>query len=123
MVIALHHVNITVPPESEQETKEFYGAVLQLKQLPKPRGSRPSGAWYEIGGCQLHLSVEAKQQSTRSSGHVCLAVADLETAARRFREAGAEIIADPRPQEGTSRFYVRDPGGNLLEIAAVKTAD
>jgi catechol 2,3-dioxygenase-like lactoylglutathione lyase family enzyme len=41
----------------------------------------------------------------------------LNAAESRFREAGVEIIRDPRPIEGTSRFYVRDPGGNMLEIA------
>ena len=35
----------------------------------------------------------------------------------KFRDAGVEIIADPRPVPGTARFYVRDPGGNLFEIA------
>jgi catechol 2,3-dioxygenase-like lactoylglutathione lyase family enzyme len=31
--------------------------------------------------------------------------------------AGIEIIPDERPIAGQPRFYVRDPGGNLIEIA------
>ena len=38
------------------------------------------------------------------------------TIAERFRDAGFEIIPDPRPMPGAERFYVRDPGGNQLEI-------
>jgi catechol 2,3-dioxygenase-like lactoylglutathione lyase family enzyme len=115
-VITLHHVNVTVPRELERQAKEFYGAVLGLEQVPKPSGSRPSGAWYQIGATQLHLSVENERPGSLSSRHVCFAVPDLNAAENKFREAGVEIIPDPRPMEGTLRFYVRDPGGNMLEI-------
>ena len=116
MITALHHVNVTVPSELEQAAKEFYGTVLGLKQVTKPSSSRPSGAWYQIGPNQLHLSVEREDAGMPSSRHVCFTVSDLKAAERRFREAGVEIIPDTRPVEGTSRFYVRDPAGNLLEI-------
>jgi catechol 2,3-dioxygenase-like lactoylglutathione lyase family enzyme len=116
MVIALHHVNVTVPPDLEAATKEFYGSVLGLKQIPKPAASRQSGAWYEIGATQLHLSVENDEQGPISSRHVCFTVSDLGEAEKRFRDAGVKIISDPRPVPGTPRFYVRDPGGNQLEI-------
>jgi len=118
MVSALHHVNVTVPPELEQATKEFYGAVLGLEEIPKPKGTRPSGAWYQIGPNQLHLSVERNDAGPLSSRHICFTVGELRAAEERFRKAGVEIIPDPRPTEGTSRFYVRDPGGNMLELAA-----
>jgi catechol 2,3-dioxygenase-like lactoylglutathione lyase family enzyme len=119
-VITLHHVNVTVPPELEQQTKRFYGEVLGLEQVPKPSSSRQSGAWYQIGPNQLHLSVEAENAGPLSSRHVCYAVPDLSAAETRFREARVEIIPDPRPIERSSRFYVRDPGGNLLEIVEAK---
>jgi len=115
MVIALHHVNVTVPAELEGEAKNFYGSVLGLEQVPKPATSRQSGAWYQIGANQLHLSVEEEPQSA-SSRHVCFTVEDLATTERMFRDAGVEIIPDARPQQGTLRFYVRDPAGNQLEI-------
>jgi|SRR5690242_21558800 len=116
MVTLLHHVNVTVPAELEVAAKNFYGAVLGLQQVPKPKNSRQSGAWYQIGPNQLHLSVEADESGPLSSRHVCFAVADLMAAETRFRDAGIEIIADPRPIQRTARFYVRDPGGNMLEI-------
>ena len=118
MMTALHHVNVTVSAELEPATKEFYGMVLGLEEIPKPKGTRPSGAWYRIGPNQLHLSVERDDAGPLSSRHICFTVADLKATEERFRQAGVEIIPDPRSQEGTSRFYVRDPGGNMLEIAA-----
>ena len=117
MIIALHHVNITVSAELETAAKEFYGSVLGLKRVPKPAASRQSGAWYQIGSTQLHLSVENQANDSQSTRHVCFTVADLAEAGKRFRDAGLEIISDPRPVLGSPRFYVRDPGGNLLEIA------
>ena len=120
MVTALHHVNVTVPPELEAATKEFYGSVLGLQQVPKPAPSRQSGAWYQVGAAQLHLSVEDEVGGSPSSRHVCFTVDDLAATEKRFRQAGVEIASDPRPIPGTQRFYVRDPGGNLIEIAEAK---
>jgi catechol 2,3-dioxygenase-like lactoylglutathione lyase family enzyme len=120
MVVALQHVNVTVPAELEAAAKNFYGVVLGLKQIPKPPTSRPSGAWYEIGETQLHLSVEDEARGQLSSGHICFAISHLAEAEQKFREAGIEMIPDPRPNLNSPRFYVRDPGGNLLEIAQQK---
>jgi hypothetical protein len=41
----------------------------------------------------------------------------LREAEERFRNAGIEILPDDIPTPGWNRFYVRDPGGNRLEIA------
>ena len=116
MVNALHHVNVTVPAELEAAAKTFYRSVLGLKQVPKPAAARQSGAWYQIGENQLHLSVEDELRGPSSSRHICFAVSDLAETEKRFCEAGVEIIPDPRPVPGSPRFYVRDPGGNQLEI-------
>jgi catechol 2,3-dioxygenase-like lactoylglutathione lyase family enzyme len=116
VVITLHHVNVTVPPELERAAKEFYARVLGLTQVAKPEGTRKSGAWYQIGATQLHLSVETETFRDLSSRHICFTVSDLRETETKFREAGVEIIPDARPIAGTSRFYVRDPAGNMLEI-------
>jgi catechol 2,3-dioxygenase-like lactoylglutathione lyase family enzyme len=120
MVTALHHVNVTVPPELEAATKEFYGVVLGLRQVPKPAAARQSGAWYQIGATQLHLSVDDEPLAPLSSRHICFAVSDLGAAEKQFRDARVEVISDARPVPGTQRFYVRDPGGNQLEIVQQK---
>ena len=115
MVTALHHVNVTVSAELENAAKQFYGSILGLKQVPKPAAARQSGAWYQIGNTQLHLSVEDEERAL-SSRHICFNVSDLREAEQRFHQSGVEIIPDPRPNPGSPRFYVRDPGGNMLEI-------
>jgi catechol 2,3-dioxygenase-like lactoylglutathione lyase family enzyme len=116
-VIGLNHVNVTVPAALESAAKHFYGVVLGFREIPKPEGTRQNtGAWFDIGVAQLHLSLEDGVANETSDRHVCYQVADITAAEIHFRQAGVEIIADPRPPKGQSRFFVRDPGGNLIEI-------
>ena len=119
MNASLHHVNVTVPKSLEDAAKHFYGVVMGLQEAPKPEASRArGGAWYQIGQMQLHLSIEEpKGENCVSKRHVCYTVSDLAEAEQRFRSAGVEIARDDMPTPGWSRFYVRDPGGNRLEIA------
>ena len=114
--VQLGHVNVTVPSSLEAAARHFYGEVLGLKQLPKPPGPRQNvGAWYELGNVQLHLSVERGADGNPSNRHVCYLVSSLEKAEQHFRSFEVEIIPDDQPNN--RRFYVRDPAGNLLEIA------
>ncbi len=117
-LLALNHVNVTVPAEAESAAKHFYGVILGLQEIPKPAGTRQNlGAWYELGGVQLHLSVEDEVTNAASDRHVCYVLADIVEAERHLRYAGTEIIPDPRSVPGVKRFYVRDPGGNLIELS------
>jgi catechol 2,3-dioxygenase-like lactoylglutathione lyase family enzyme len=119
MNAAIHHVNVTVPRALEGTAKHFYAVVMGLQEVPKPEASRGrGGAWYQLGPIQLHLSIEdGLGENCTSKRHVCYTVSDLAEAEQKFRDAGVEIIPDDIPTPGWSRFYVRDPGGNRLEIA------
>lgn len=119
MNASIHHVNVTVPRALEAEAKHFYAVVMGLQEVPKPETSRGrGGAWYQLGDMQLHLSIEDRVgEDCVSKRHVCYTVSDLAGAEDRFRRAGIEILPDDLPTPGWSRFYVRDPGGNRLEIA------
>jgi catechol 2,3-dioxygenase-like lactoylglutathione lyase family enzyme len=117
-VINFHHANVTVTPAAENAAKQFYGNVLGLQELPKPSGSKGrGGAWYQLGAVQLHLSIEEGVVNDRAKRHFCLLVANLEQAREHLEKSGVEIIPDDLPVAGWPRFYVRDPGGNRIEIA------
>jgi catechol 2,3-dioxygenase-like lactoylglutathione lyase family enzyme len=118
-VIAIDHVNVVVPKSLEDAAKRFYGSMLGLKEIPKPLELQGrGGAWYELGGVQLHLSAKVGLDETQAhKGHVCYTVADVAVAKERLRAGGVEIIPDDQPVEGQPRFYLRDPGGNLIEVA------
>ena len=112
--VALHHINVTVPGDAEAAAKHFYGNILGLEEIFKPDVSRSRGAWYQLGAVQLHLSIEDAQPPSRR--HVCYQVRDVAAAERHFRDAGIDILDDERPIAGVQRFFLRDPGGNRIEI-------
>ena len=116
-VLGVNHVNVTVPAAFETEARHFYGVVLGLRQIPKPEGTRKNiGAWYQLGRIQLHLSIEDGVDNQASERHVCYQVADIAGAELHFRASAIEVIVDPNPAGGGSRFFIRDPGANLIEI-------
>ena len=118
MQAAIHHVNVTVSRSLEEQAKHFYRVVMGMTEVPKPESSRGrGGAWYQLGPVQLHLSLEDGAGEQLSKRHVCYTVSVLSEAEEQFRQAGVEILPDDQPTPGWRRFYVRDPGGNRLEIA------
>jgi len=118
-IAQIHHVQIFVPKELEQTARHFYGEVLGLQEVPKPAAfAGLGGAWYQCGANQLHLSIMRNVEDNRTSPrHVCYMVADLAEAERVLRQADVAIIPDDRPHDQWTRFFVRDPGGNYIEIA------
>ena len=116
-IVRLHHVNVTVPAALEDVVRKFYGDLLGLKQIEKPDGPRKYiGAWYQLGEVQLHLSIEDEPRNRESDRHVCYSVRDIASALAIFRSAGIEIISEEQLANGGSRFFVRDPAGNLIEL-------
>lgn len=115
----IHHVNVTVPAAVEAAARRFYGEILGLEEIPKPGDAAGrGGAWYACGELQLHLSREERPVGgAPSRSHVCVIVSDLDRARALCVAAGLAIEPDERPIVDWSRFYVRDPGGNRVEIA------
>jgi catechol 2,3-dioxygenase-like lactoylglutathione lyase family enzyme len=123
-VTQIHHVTIYVPRAKQAAAEHFYGEVLNLPRIPRPAafGGEGDGAWYELGGVQLHLSLSDRPEdsSAGSVHHVCYMVADLAEAEAALQAAGVEIVPDPVPFDQWARVFVRDPGGNYIEIASKK---
>lgn len=121
-ITTLDHVQITVGAAEIDETIRFYREILGLRQIAKPEPlARNGGAWFRIaGGGELHVSVEATATAgtnQASRRHVCFTVADLDAAQASAETAGQSVIADRQPIPEWRRFYLRDPGGNRIEIA------
>jgi catechol 2,3-dioxygenase-like lactoylglutathione lyase family enzyme len=118
-ILGVDHVQVTVARHELDAARRFYGDILGLQPAPRP-GDPSEGAWYQIGPVQLHLALEdrAAPEANRSRRHVCYRVADLAAAEGRLRDAGVQIFPDRRPIDGVRRFFVEDPGGNRIEIAA-----
>ena len=48
---------------------------------------------------------------------MCLMVDDVAAFEAELRAKGVDIVPDDNPVPGWRRFYLRDPGGNRVEIA------
>jgi len=117
---AIDHVQITVALEHVDATLAFYENAIGLERIAKSN-DRPGG-WFQLGDHQLHVGVEGAENASReanleSKRHVCFRVTDLAAAERALRDAGVAILPDADPAPNWKRFYVRDPGGNRVEIA------
>ena len=122
----LDHVQITVAPEDVAATLAFYEEVLGLERIPKTNSrhrreapDQVTGGWFRLGHNQLHVGAEAtsRELNLASKRHVCFVVDDLAAAELALRQKGLAIVADPDPAPNWKRFYVRDPGGNRVEVA------
>lgn len=114
-ITTVDHVQIAVPRAKEAEALEFYRAVLGLEEIPKPAELRArGGAWFQVGETQVHIGLD-EHDSPKSKRHVCFLVADLKRALEIVVGHGV-AIEEESIAEGLSRFFIRDPAGNRIEI-------
>ncbi|HEV2650408.1 MAG TPA: VOC family protein [Rhizomicrobium sp.] len=114
-ITSIDHVQIAVPKALEAESLKFYREVLSLPEIPKPEELRArGGAWFQIGTLQMHIGVDP-DASPRSKRHVCFLVGDLAKAKADVIRHGV-AIEEESVAEGLSRFFIRDPAGNRIEI-------
>jgi catechol 2,3-dioxygenase-like lactoylglutathione lyase family enzyme len=111
----LSHVNVTMPRGSEDIARSFYRGYLGLREIPKPEPIRArGGVWFDVGGQDIHISVEEGRFGADTYRHFGLEYADVDGLRARLEAAGIET-EDGRPVPW-KRFFVRDPFGNRIEI-------
>jgi catechol 2,3-dioxygenase-like lactoylglutathione lyase family enzyme len=89
VILGLHHAQITIPKQTEDEAREFYLDALDFQEIDKPEVlAGRGGFWIGAGESTIHVGTE---------------------------DAGLEIL-DLVPIPGYDRFETRDPFGNRLEF-------
>jgi catechol 2,3-dioxygenase-like lactoylglutathione lyase family enzyme len=115
---ALDHVQVAAPRGCEEDARRFYGVLLGLEELEKPKALRSrGGVWFRVGGQELHVGVE-ESFTPAAKAHPAIRVADLDGLRARLEIAGAPIVDDDDTIPGVRRFYTADPFGNRLELLA-----
>jgi catechol 2,3-dioxygenase-like lactoylglutathione lyase family enzyme len=114
-ILGIDHVQIAVPKALEDRCLAFYREVLRLPELEKPEHLKVrGGAWFQVGTTQMHIGIDP-DASPKSKRHICFLVVDLAEAKAEILASGGMIEEEGRA-EGLSRFFVRDPAGNRIEI-------
>jgi catechol 2,3-dioxygenase-like lactoylglutathione lyase family enzyme len=114
---AIDHVQLAIPPGSEEEARRFYVGVLGMKELQKPPElAARGGAWFASGCVQLHLGIEADFRPARKA-HPALRCRDYHRILARLRDHGIEVTEDTA-MPGVERCYVHDCFGNRIELIA-----
>ncbi|MDL4816953.1 VOC family protein [Actinomadura opuntiae] len=111
----LHHVQIAIPPGSEDECRAFYVDVLGMLEIQKPPVlAARGGLWVRADTLEIHLGVEQDFRPARKA-HPGIRVADLDALAKRLTGNGVEVTWDDN-FPGHRRFYAFDNLGNRLEF-------
>jgi len=117
----LDHVQVAAPSGCEAEARQFFGELLGLAEVEKPRSLRSrGGVWFQVGHQQLHVGVE-EPFSPAEKAHPALRVRSgaLDEFAARLKEAGAKVLWDDALDD-VRRFYSEDPWGSRIEFLATR---
>ena len=116
MLQAVHHAQVSIPVDSEDEARKFYCGVLGMNEIPKPGSlAGRGGFWLELGSFQIHFGTEDGIERSRSKAHLAYLVSDLDGWRDKLTASGCEIM-DGVPIPNYQRFEFRDPFGNRVEF-------
>jgi catechol 2,3-dioxygenase-like lactoylglutathione lyase family enzyme len=116
VIVALDHVQITVPSSAVDRARAFYCGVLGLREIEKPDELKERGGfWLDAGDRQVHVGVEEGAHRHATKAHVAYAVVSFDEWRSKLSAAGFDVT-DANPIEGRRRFELRDPFGNRVEL-------
>jgi catechol 2,3-dioxygenase-like lactoylglutathione lyase family enzyme len=116
MILALNHVQISIPKGAEDQARRFYCGVLQLKEIEKPGELKGRGGfWLSCGEIQVHVGTEDGVNRLATKAHIAFEVSDLGLWEQKLQDNGIDVI-DGIPLPGYDRFEFRDPFGNRMEM-------
>jgi len=111
-VRSIDHCSVLIT--NVERSRQFYGGVLGLREIARPKTFDFVVVWYDLGNQHLHLLLKP-QPDTVSPRHFALRVADAKAAREHFHKHAVrfhETVAIP----GADRFFIADPDGNRIEI-------
>jgi catechol 2,3-dioxygenase-like lactoylglutathione lyase family enzyme len=116
MINEIHHVQVTIPRDTEEQARQFYCHLLGLQEIEKPAViNERGGFWLQVGNRQIHVGAEDGVERMATKAHIAYQVTDLAAIRKRLEENGIAIQEDV-PLPGLARFQIRDPFGNKIEF-------
>jgi glyoxylase I family protein len=110
----VHHVSVCVT--DVEAARRFYVDVLGFQE----RGDRPDfgfpGAWFDVGGRQVHLIEVATMPPDAGSNHFALRVDDIDEAVASIEAHGVEVRRAAYFPNAGKQAFLADPSGNGIEL-------
>ena len=117
-IIGIDHIQLSIPPGEEDRARAFYVGLLGFREVPKPKSlAGRGGAWFEAGGCRLHLGAEPDMRPMKKA-HPGLLVIGLAELVARLQATGVQVTFEP-PIPGYDRAHTVDPFGNRIELLEI----
>ncbi len=127
MEVRIQHVGLVV--SDLDRSRGFYSDALGLEEVPRPPSFKFDGAWFRLGGTEIHLLAEAHTTGGAGRGdagagvshgltsHIAFETEDLAAACARLAEHGVELAGGPMPRgDGYDQVFFLDPDGYVLEL-------
>lgn len=123
----LQHCGLVV--HDLEKSRWFYGTVLGMEELSRPRTFTFRGAWFRSGDGEVHLI--AAGDTTAPPGledpgpgkhaglatHIAFEVDDLAATRAQLIRHGVEILGGPVERgDGFEQLWVFDPDGYVIEF-------
>jgi catechol 2,3-dioxygenase-like lactoylglutathione lyase family enzyme len=116
VITGIDHVQVAIPPGSEDAARAFYRDLLGMTELAKPAAlAGRGGCWFVAGSAVLHLGVEAQFSPARKA-HPAFLVTALDALFDLLTEHGHRGTRADGELPGVRRFHVADPLGNRIEF-------
>ncbi len=111
--------HVTVMVDDLDAADAFYAGVLGLERKPTPDLGFPAQFYAFAGDQELHVNELSGRPPERA--HLCLRVGSFDDVYHRMRAHGVLELETwgkvRRLPNGTMQMFVRDPAGNLVELA------
>jgi catechol 2,3-dioxygenase-like lactoylglutathione lyase family enzyme len=131
---ALDHAALLV--KDVERSRQFYGQLLGLEEVPRPSNFDFPGAWFAVGTQTVHIIGEnevGRAQQLHSGNyrpdelaighiaHTAFEVDDLDETVQYLHAHDIQIVGGPRPRgDGVMQLYICDPDSYVVELFAWK---
>src|SRR5690625_4158027 len=116
MILGLHHAQITIPNDTEEQGKRLYCSVVGLEEIKKEDELKGrGGCWVEVSDREVHIGTEDGFDRLTTKAHLAYIVNDISYWKSVLGKNEIQVI-EGVPIPGFDRFEFRDPFGNRVGV-------